>query len=645
MFKYKVMLPLVVVALLFSCTTEKNYIINDPGETYGPLDTVINSAGGFVAEEPVYDTTVLSSELTFQDSSWYICERKKVNITESPEEFPIFDPISEVIFPGNLLQGKYLDESPPRPIPLQRSAGTIVMTLVNGASSVSRHVDEVCLSSVMDAQNQIIEENPGHLPARFHISIEEVQSEQQLAFSIKAHFSSSFAKVRSALSFSNDQSYNRFMVKLNQSFYTMAYEMPDNTDLIFAPSVSTDNLAQYVYDGNPAAYVSSVTYGRMFYLLIESTESRQEMEASLTASFSGVFASGGGSADVKFVNELESVQIKAFALGGEQEAMFNAISADFDTMRDFLAQGGKIETGVPISYVVRSCSDPSRIVNMNLTTEYEVVNCTTEEDAISNKIFWYNGEVAEPTSYGRMSIWEDAFGHGRDAIPDSCTYAGFWQQDPTTESTMPGIKFVEQTIQTGFYRDLAKPEHLVDGQMKIDGPSLVGTDYTIFAVVKPLPPTGIDGLVGITPNYFLTGIGEGEYDNLSIGFYGSELLFEHDASHKISSVLEFNPYYRIHVYVFRFSQQDGMAIYVDGNPEPIAVDSTLTHPLDMYPSPKIGSSSSYPVFAKDPIINQPFCMGYGGGGMIIMDFKAYGIAVSDIQRMNETNRLLTKHSL
>lgn len=644
MLRFKAFLLLLVVCILFSCTTEKNYIISDSGQSYGPLDTVINSAGGFMTVDPEYDTTLLSSELSFQDSSWYICERKKVNITEAPEEFPIFDPISEVIFPGNLLQGEYMNESPPRPIPLQRSDGTIVMTLVNGASSVSRHVDEVCLSSVMDAQNQIIEENPGHLPARFHISIEEVQSEQQLAFSMRAHFNSSFAKVKSALSFSTDKEYSRFMVKLNQSFYTMAYEMPDNTDLIFAPSVSADDLERYVYPGNPAAYVSSVTYGRMFYLLIESTESKQEMEASLTASFSGVFASGGGSTDVKFVNELENVQIKAFALGGEQEAMFNAISTDFDTMRDFLAKGGKIETGVPISYVVRSCADPSRIINMNLTTEYEVVNCTTEDDAISNKIFWYNGEMANPASYGRMSVWEDAFGFGRDAIPDSCDYAGFWQVDPTTESTQPGIKFVEQTIEVG-WRDYAQRQYLVDGQMKIDGPSLVGTDYTIFAVVKPLAPSVSGGIVGISPNYFLTGVGDGEYDNLSVGFYGEQLIFGHDNTHRMTIDLTFNPIYRLHVYVFRFSQVDGMAIYVDGNPEPVAIDSTLTHPLDMYPSPKIGSSASFPVFQTHPLISIDFCMGYGGGGMIIMDFKAYGTAISDIQRMNETNRLLTKHSL
>ena len=47
-----------------------------------------------------------------------------------------------------------------------------------------------------------------------------------------------------------------------------------------------DDLAPYMGPGNPPTYISSVTYGRRFVLLIESTSSTTEMKASIRASSS-----------------------------------------------------------------------------------------------------------------------------------------------------------------------------------------------------------------------------------------------------------------------------------------------------------------------------------------------------------------------
>jgi hypothetical protein len=187
---------------------------------------------------------------------------------------------------------------------------------------------------------------------------------------------------------------------------------------------------------------------------------------------------------------------------------------------------------------------------------------------------------------------------------------------------------------------------LVDGMMKIDGPSLVSTDYTIFAVLKPLPPNGPGIDFGLQyPNYFIQGVSSDPLQNLSIGFTAAdEVSFGHDDTHKFTATLPFNAQSRLHVYTFRFSQDDGMSIYVDGNPTPLAEDVTLTEPLVAYPSPRIGSSSSEAIIQEAPMIGIDFVVGYTSG-MLIMDLKAYGVAVTDAKRMGEVNRLLTKHNL
>ena len=91
--------------------------------------------------------------------------------------------------------------------------------------------------------------------------------------------------------------------------------------MAFQLTVSPSELSRYVYSGNPATYISSVTYGRIFYLLVESTASRTEMEASIRATYKAAVVGGSIDGDVKYVNDLENSRIKVFALGGDPELL------------------------------------------------------------------------------------------------------------------------------------------------------------------------------------------------------------------------------------------------------------------------------------------------------------------------------------
>jgi hypothetical protein len=92
-------------------------------------------------------------------------------------------------------------------------------------------------------------------------------------------------------------------------------------------------------------------------LLIESTSSVTEMKASIRASYDAAVASVDLSAGVKYVKDLENVNIKVFALGGDQSMATAMFNGDFDALQDFLTQGADIRTGVPLSYVVRNVLD------------------------------------------------------------------------------------------------------------------------------------------------------------------------------------------------------------------------------------------------------------------------------------------------
>ncbi len=229
--------------------------------------------------------------------------------------------------------------------------------------------------------NQIIANSPPDLPANFTFNYSQVQSEQALALSLGIDYNSAFTDVSSDFSFSSGSSLNRILVKLKQSFYTMSFDIPTSDAGIYAPNVTPSDLAQYVGPGNPAAFISDVTYGRIYYMLIESSSSYTEMEASINASFSGVVASAEANIDGSSLSSLDQLKIKVMAFGGDATSTLLTVGeTNLGNLVDLLAESTTISTGVPISYVVRSVQT-KQIVSVQLATQYDVTECSPATDS------------------------------------------------------------------------------------------------------------------------------------------------------------------------------------------------------------------------------------------------------------------------
>jgi len=380
------------------------------------LADVIVAAGAYAEAEPI-DTvtdTSIESELREDGTTW-TCTVERHSAVDAPDDYATFNPNAEVIYPGSMLQGATLVDATPEPVVVRRAGGTVVINLLNASEGVSETVDEVKQSTVVQAINDILRANSQVVPARFTYTSSEVQSREQLALSLGVNVSTLATDIRSKLSFDTDRHYNRFLVHMVQSFYTVSFDLPRSLDELFDTSVTSDDLDPYVGPGNPPTYISSVTYGRRFVLLIESTSSVTEMKASIRASYDAAVASVDLSAGVKYVKDLENVNIKVFALGGDQSMATAMFNGDFDALQDFLTQGADIRTGVPLSYVVRNVLDNS-IVSVKVATDYDVKTCVP---VISERL--YSGfndaqtTIEGWTSYdngGRLPDWSADCGSG-----------------------------------------------------------------------------------------------------------------------------------------------------------------------------------------------------------------------------------------
>lgn len=589
-----------------------------PGSPPGELSAILASAGAFEDVVPSYSETDPEEFTGGSGTEQYFCTRQTVDLVEGYSDYPQFDPNSQIIFPGNLLQGATLNQATPTSIPVARGGGRIVITLVNGASSASRELPVVGLGSVYDAMNEIIADNPGNLPARTTFTMQRISSREQLGVAIRANFSNLTTDVQGSFRYSSDVSYNRFLVKLTQSYYTIAFEQPTDPASFFAPTVTTAQLGRYVGPGNPAAYVSSVTYGRIFYLLIQSTDSVQEIEASIDASFNGAIASGGIDADVKYISELSSVEVGGYAIGGQADLANAALMGNFEALEQFIREGGTITTGQPISYTVNAAAQPEKQLKVKVATSYDVVDCTPIGQSLEGGIAWYRADhgVSTVNYFGAAGAtrWADLLGNAdRDASPaiGGPTVAGLYL--PSHANGEPVVSFqYDQGYSTG--------------SMRISGTPMRDTEYTIFAVVMRLDQPGNN-----VEMYWLWGDGNVQNQVLRIGFPNDNTVSVSHGGNATLTATTVRPVYdQFQVFTFRFSQTDGLTIYINGLER--AHDASITAPLELFTGAKIGIASR----TGSPIDNI---------SLLIPDLQIYGIAVTPAQRRYVETGLLERYGI
>lgn len=336
-------------------------------------EEVLKSGGEFESFSNYKILTNNSTSSIPVDSGNFVCNNATWHVLQGFDDFPLYNPNVNVVYPGSLLQGGSLNQGTPDIVAVMRGPGTVSIDLVNGSNAVYVNLPEVKKSYITQALNDIIDSNNEVMPARFNMTHTEIKTQEELALELKVDVDAAPAEVGANFELSNEAGTNHYLVSLKQTFFTMSYDIPYTYDEFFDPSVTPMDLAKYVGPNNPACYVSDVTYGRVFHLLIESTSSVFKIKAAVNASVTGVPVEG--EIDVNYLSSLENLSVKVISLGGGVTPTFSAISAT--TLNSLTTQLGKssdIQAGVPLSYVVRTVYN-NKLVKNKVDMEYTISDC------------------------------------------------------------------------------------------------------------------------------------------------------------------------------------------------------------------------------------------------------------------------------
>jgi hypothetical protein len=294
----------------------------------------------------------------------YSVVSQEQSIQNVVEAFPAVAPVSDVIWPGALVQGGSLASGLLAPVQIEaRAPGTLTVTteLVanNPGAPTSATVPAPSLATVTTARQQMLQAlSPKASTGRVSLEIATVSSEQQVSARLGTSVSGTGWKASADVNVAGSLDSSRSMLKLTQEFYTVAFDPTGAPAQYFTDAVTVDDVRQYSGPNNAPGYVSQVTYGRVFLFTIDSADSAVKVDSTVKAAWTAT-VSGDLDLQAQYASATKSYDVQVAAVGVTGATAFRAAGSLMDALKALsdTADYGPANPGNVISYSVRYLLD------------------------------------------------------------------------------------------------------------------------------------------------------------------------------------------------------------------------------------------------------------------------------------------------
>lgn len=287
---------------------------------------------------------------------------------------------SDVIYPGSIIRGSSFMSATYDPIVLQNKFNdiTISMSLRGKDLPVSADVNPT-KSGITNAMNIMLERNQQNInydavPAYYSYQSDEITNEQSFTKSLDAHLDvnvlAGLVKVNFGYSASSGStnSKNYVLVKVRQQFYNFTVDPKHYSKWIEAPIQLSD------LGTHEPLYISSVDYGRVAYLLIETNKDSSYNNTMVKASVGVALKVVNIGVDVNYSEEFKTLfsqnKIKVMIVGGPA-SLGGKVTSYNDFVKFLQTPDTKdlVSSAALISYKVRRLKDNTEVTVKESYTE------------------------------------------------------------------------------------------------------------------------------------------------------------------------------------------------------------------------------------------------------------------------------------
>ena len=374
-------IPIYLVSILFllfsSCKEDPSS--SDPDPTTS--DPNVNK---YLVELPSWDifNPPKADEDTQSDpTTEWECATKVIetttpcSITRTPEEIVTYDPGSEILYVGSLIQGKKYTGGlgSIQALPINQRA-PIKISISFQMANNSKTIENPSLTTVKSAIGDLVEtaQNAGHVSGSsiyFNKSSSYSVDQSVLNLGLSAKFMK--ASVKASLNWSSTSEKHTVSAYFIQKMFTVSMEIPQRPGDFFNSEFTKELLDEQISLGrigadNLPVYVSNIIYGRMMTLTMTSTYTETEMKAALEGSYNGI----GGSVSGGHLEILQNSEIQLVTIGGDAQQALDYLRTG--ELGEFFKYDAPLTTAVPISYTLRNLGD-NTIAKVSETTAYDMI--------------------------------------------------------------------------------------------------------------------------------------------------------------------------------------------------------------------------------------------------------------------------------
>ena len=324
---------------------------------------LVTRAGKLEANAEENDTIVRTEFLYSQSGVPYTVEQRSKVIL--PKSITKLDRKNDaILWPGNLLRGDNVQAFSYHQIGVRRAPLTISISLESspGAGKISRTVVDPKLSTMREGIKDLLNGafNPGvKTSADATFLKKEVHSEAELSAFLSADVKYGPAELKGSVDWKSKTAATRIAAVYRQVYYTINIDMPNSPADLLDPQESLAVLEAAMPPGSLPLYVSSVDYGMMAVLLIESNSSFTEIKAALDASCDAGTGSASVAARTAAKKTLQDSSINIIVYGGstlglnDLEKGYEGFKKVIEASRTF----GADSPGAPLSFSLMRLAD------------------------------------------------------------------------------------------------------------------------------------------------------------------------------------------------------------------------------------------------------------------------------------------------
>jgi len=313
------------------------------------------------------------------------CRVDEHNIRSNFEDVAIFDPALGVVYPGALVIGNHeMLDGAPQPLQISKAPVKLRLDLPGIGEGGNIEIEDPTYSNVQSGIDAGLEYWNDEIASRAYYESTTTYSSEQMSLDlgVSAEWVSG-SSFESQFSYDTSTSKRVAAILYRQVFYDVVMETPNKPSDVFGSDVDLAKIEAVMGSSTPPAYVSSVSYGRIIMVRMETTSTETSVELEAALEYASLGKDVEADIEAKYKSILEESTINVVTIGGNAEVASQVITgstvASSGGLNYVITEGSlysRDNPGAPIAYTVKYLKD-NQVAKMGYNTDYRIESCQT----------------------------------------------------------------------------------------------------------------------------------------------------------------------------------------------------------------------------------------------------------------------------